>query len=62
MLAGIGMLALARYAYEEARLWALQRRQFGRLLAEFQGLQWKFAEMKIKLDAGQLLRAADFWC
>lgn len=48
-------LALGRYAYEEARDWALQRRQFGRLLADFQGLQWKFADMKIKLDAGQLL-------
>lgn len=48
-------LALGRYAYEEARRWALQRKQFGRLLCEFQGLQWKFAEMKMKLDAGQLL-------
>jgi alkylation response protein AidB-like acyl-CoA dehydrogenase len=48
-------LALGRYAFEEARRWALQRRQFGRLLCEFQGLQWKFAEMKMKLDAGQLL-------
>ena len=48
-------LALGRYAYEEARRWALERRQFGRLLCEFQGLQWKFAEMKMKLDAGQLL-------
>ena len=48
-------LALGRYAYEEARLWAMQRKQFGRLLCEFQGLQWKFAEMKMKLDAGQLL-------
>ncbi len=48
-------LALGRYAFERAREWALQRKQFGRLLAEFQGLQWKFAEMKIKLDAGQLL-------
>ena len=48
-------LALGRYCYETARQWALQRKQFGRLLAEFQGLQWKFAEMKIKLDAGQLL-------
>jgi len=48
-------LALARYAYERAREWAMQRRQFGRLLCEFQGLQWKFAEMKMKLDAGQLL-------
>jgi alkylation response protein AidB-like acyl-CoA dehydrogenase len=48
-------LALGRYAYEEARRWAMQRKQFGRLLCEFQGLQWKFAEMKMKLDAGQLL-------
>ena len=48
-------LALGRYAYEAARAWAMQRKQFGRLLCEFQGLQWKFADMKIKLDAAQLL-------
>jgi alkylation response protein AidB-like acyl-CoA dehydrogenase len=48
-------LALGRYAYERAREWAMQRRQFGRPLCEFQGLQWKFADMKMKLDAGQLL-------
>ncbi len=48
-------LALGRYAYDAARSWAMQRRQFGRLLCEFQGLQWKFADMKIKLDAAQLL-------
>ena len=48
-------LALGRYAFEAARQWAMQRRQFGRLLCEFQGLQWKFADMKIKLDAAQLL-------
>lgn len=48
-------LALGRYAYEEARAWALQRKQFGRLLCEFQGLQWKFADMRIKLDSAQLL-------
>ncbi len=48
-------LALGRYAYEAARAWALERRQFGRLLCEFQGLQWKFADMKMKLDAAQLL-------
>ncbi len=48
-------LALGRYAFEAARQWAMQRKQFGKLLCEFQGLQWKFAEMKMKLDAGQLL-------
>ena len=48
-------LALGRYAFYAARAWALERRQFGRLLCEFQGLQWKFADMKMKLDAAQLL-------
>lgn len=48
-------LALGRYCYETARQWAMQRKQFGRLLCEFQGIQWKFAEMKVKLDAGQML-------
>jgi len=48
-------LALGRYAYEAARAWAMERKQFGRLLCEFQGLQWKFADMKMKLDAAQLL-------
>ena len=48
-------LALGRYAYEAARTWAMERKQFGRLLCEFQGLQWKFADMKMKLDAAQLL-------
>jgi alkylation response protein AidB-like acyl-CoA dehydrogenase len=48
-------LALGRYAYEAARVWALERKQFDKLLCEFQGLQWKFADMKMKLDAAQLL-------
>ncbi len=48
-------LAFGRYAYNVAREWAIQRKQFGRLLCEFQGLQWKFADMKMKLEAGQLL-------
>ena len=48
-------LALGRYAFERARAWALERKQFGKLLAEFQGLQWKFADMKMQLDAAQLL-------
>ena len=48
-------LALGRYAFEQARAWALERKQFGKPLAEFQGLQWKFADMKLKLEAAQLL-------
>lgn len=48
-------LAFGRYCYNAARDYALTRRQFGRPLCEFQGLQWKFADMKVKLDAAQLL-------
>ncbi|WP_225027585.1 acyl-CoA dehydrogenase family protein [Xinfangfangia pollutisoli] len=54
-------LALGRYAFEAAKLHATDRRQFGRPLCEFQGLQWKFAEMLMKLEAAQmfLYRAAN---
>lgn len=47
--------ALGRYAFNTARDYALERTQFGRPLAEFQGLQWKFADMLMKLEAAQLL-------
>lgn len=48
-------LALGRLAYNLAVEHAKTRKQFGRYLCEFQGIQWKFAEMKLKLDAAQLL-------
>jgi alkylation response protein AidB-like acyl-CoA dehydrogenase len=48
-------LALGEYCFRQARDHAEARRQFGRPLAEFQGLQWKFAEMRVALDAAQLL-------
>lgn len=48
-------LALGKHAFELAREHALVRRQFGQPLVNFQGLQWKFAEMKIKAEAAQLL-------
>ena len=48
-------LALGRYAYNTARDYCLTREQFGRPLCEFQGLQWKFADMAIKLESAQLL-------
>jgi alkylation response protein AidB-like acyl-CoA dehydrogenase len=48
-------LALGRYCFNQAREHALTRKQFGRLLCEFQGIQWKFADMATKLDSAQLL-------
>jgi alkylation response protein AidB-like acyl-CoA dehydrogenase len=48
-------LALGRYAYNTARDYCTTREQFGRPLCEFQGLQWKFADMALKLESAQLL-------
>lgn len=48
-------LAYGRYCFNEARNYALERKQFGRALCEFQGIQWKFAEMKTNIEAAQLL-------
>jgi alkylation response protein AidB-like acyl-CoA dehydrogenase len=48
-------LALGRHAFNIAKSHAEQRKQFGRTLSQFQGIQWKFAEMLMKLEAGQLL-------
>jgi alkylation response protein AidB-like acyl-CoA dehydrogenase len=48
-------LALGELAFSLARRHALEREQFGRPLCEFQGIQWKFAEMQVKLDAAGLL-------
>jgi alkylation response protein AidB-like acyl-CoA dehydrogenase len=48
-------LACGRYAFNAARDYAATREQFDRPLCEFQGLQWKFADMALKLESAQLL-------
>ncbi|KAA0179791.1 acyl-CoA dehydrogenase [Cupriavidus gilardii] len=48
-------LALGRHCFNVAREHAMVRKQFGRELCEFQGIQWKFAEMAMKLESAQLL-------
>jgi alkylation response protein AidB-like acyl-CoA dehydrogenase len=48
-------LGLAQGAYELARDYALKREQFGRPIAEFQGLQWIIADMSIALEAARAL-------
>jgi 3-sulfinopropanoyl-CoA desulfinase len=59
--AGTVALGIAQGAFEEAVDYTKQRRQFGRPIAEFQGLQWMIADMSIALDASRLLihRAAN---
>jgi len=49
------MLGAAQAAYEFALAYSKERRQFNREICDFQGIQWMLADMRIKLDAAQLL-------
>src|SRR5690606_35931545 len=51
----IRMLASAQAAVDYAVGYAKTRRQFNREIADFQGIQWMLADMKVKLEAAQLL-------
>ena len=53
--AGTVALGLAAGAYELALDFVKQREQFGRPIAEFQGLQWMLADMSVKLEAARSL-------
>ncbi|MBM09167.1 MAG: acyl-CoA dehydrogenase [Magnetovibrio sp.] len=46
-------LGIASGAYEEALQYTRTRHQFGRPIAEFQGLQWMLADMSIQISAAQ---------
>lgn len=48
-------LGIMEGAYETALAWSGEREQFGRPINEFQGLQWKLADMSIKITASQAL-------
>ncbi len=48
-------LGIAEGAYRMALDWSEERKQFGRPINEFQGLQWKLADMSIKLAASRAL-------
>jgi alkylation response protein AidB-like acyl-CoA dehydrogenase len=48
-------LGIARGALDAAVKYVKERRQFGKAIAEFQGIQWKLADMAMDLDAARLL-------
>ena len=48
-------LGIARAAYEEAIKYSKERIQFDQPLCNFQAIQFKLAEMAMKIDAGRLL-------
>jgi alkylation response protein AidB-like acyl-CoA dehydrogenase len=48
-------LGIGRGAFDAARHYVKQRHQFGKAISEFQGIQWKLADMATQLDAARLL-------
>jgi butyryl-CoA dehydrogenase len=48
-------LGIARACLEESLEYALQRKTFGKPIAEHQAIQWKLADMAADLDAARLL-------
>jgi alkylation response protein AidB-like acyl-CoA dehydrogenase len=54
---GIGaqMLGVARGAWEYATKYAQERKQFGKPLADFQGIQFQIAQMATDIEAARLL-------
>jgi alkylation response protein AidB-like acyl-CoA dehydrogenase len=54
-------LGIAQAAYDVARAYALERRQFGKRIADFQAIQWKLADMATEIDAARLLVYRAAW-
>ena len=48
-------LGIAEGALEEATKYMKERKQFGKPLSAFQGLQWMVAELDVKIEAAKLL-------
>jgi alkylation response protein AidB-like acyl-CoA dehydrogenase len=54
-------LGIAQAAFDAARAYALERRQFGKRIGEFQAIQWKLADMATEIDAARLLVYRAAW-
>lgn len=59
-IAGMAV-GIARGALEEALKYSTERQQFGRPIAEFQGIQWMLADMAVEVDAARLLAWRAGW-
>ncbi|WP_425148205.1 acyl-CoA dehydrogenase family protein [Deinococcus sp.] len=60
---GIAMQAvgIARAAYQHAARYALSREQFGRPIAEYQGISFKIADMAAQIEAARLVALKAAW-
>jgi acyl-CoA dehydrogenase len=58
---GAAAVGFAQRALDEAIRYSKMRRQFGRAIAEFQGIEFKLAEMATELEAARLLVYQAAW-
>ena len=58
---GAAAVGFAQRALDEAILYSKQRHQFGRAIAQFQGVQFQLAEMATSLEAARLLVYQAAW-
>jgi alkylation response protein AidB-like acyl-CoA dehydrogenase len=60
---GIAALAvgLAQGAYDAARSYAFERKQFGRPIGTFQSIRWKLVDNAMRIDAARLLTYRAAW-
>ena len=54
-------LGIAQGALDCSLKYAREREQFGRRISEFQGIQWKLAEMATRIEAARLLTYEAAW-
>lgn len=54
-------LGISRAAFEAAVKYSKEREAFGKLISEFQGLQWMFADMATRIDCSRLLIQRAAW-
>jgi alkylation response protein AidB-like acyl-CoA dehydrogenase len=54
-------VGIAQAAFDTARAYALERRQFGKRIAEHQAIQFKLADMATEIEAARLLTYRAAW-
>ena len=52
---GAQAVGIATRAFDEARKYAAERKQFGKPIAANQAIQWKLADMDVRIEAARLL-------
>lgn len=54
-------LGIAEGAFNEAKVYMKERKQFGRSLSKFQGLAWMMADMEVSIESAKLLVYKAAW-